>query len=147
MPYRFPGFFGDQLFFGLPKHHGAVFFDQIIIVTVLADRDHAAIHARVPGVGRHIGQVGVGLRVCDGHWLQAAVDHVADGQQKLPEDKGNVDEQLFFDFDQQVLVGQLQGHRNRFVGFTQLFDDFFHVRDPLACMARFIWGGLYSSLL
>jgi hypothetical protein len=74
----------------------------------------------------------VGLRVGDGDRLQAAVDHVADGQQKLSEDEGNVDEQLFFDFDQQVFVRQLQGDRYRFVGFTQLFDDFFHVRDPLA---------------
>ena len=115
---------------------------QVVVVAVLADRDHAAINAGIPGVGGNVRQVGVGLRVGDGHRLQAAVDHVADGQQKFSEDKRNVDEQLFFDFHQLVFVGQLQGDRYRFVGFTQLFDDFFHVRDPLAdgavYMGRFI---------
>ncbi|CAI2800202.1 Uncharacterized protein PFLU_6077 [Pseudomonas [fluorescens] SBW25] len=137
MPHGFPGFLGDDFFFAGPQHHGAVFFDAIVVVAVLADRDQAAINTGIPGVGGHVRQVGMGLRVGDGHRLQAAVHHIADGQQKFTEDKRDVDEQLFLDFHQLVFVRQFQRNRNRFVGFTQLFDDFFHGRDPLAR-----WRGL-----
>lgn len=104
MPDRFPGFFGNQLFFGLPQHHGPVFFDAVIVVAVLADRDQATVDTGIPGVGGHIWQIGVGLRIGDGHGFQAAVDNIADRQQKLSEYERNIDEQLLFDLHQQVFV-------------------------------------------
>ncbi|MNH20326.1 hypothetical protein D3C79_800880 [compost metagenome] len=126
MPDRFPAFFGDNLFFAGPQHDSAVFFDAVVIVAILADRDQVSRYTRIPGVGRHLRQVGVRLRIGDSDGLQAAINHVADRQQELLEDEWNIDEQLFFDFDQLVFVRQLKRHRYRFIGFSELFDDFFH---------------------
>ena len=69
------------------------------------------------------------LRVAGGHRLQAAVDHVADLEEKLAQLERQVDEDLFLDFHQGFFVGQLQRHGYRFVEFAQLFDDFFHGLD------------------
>jgi len=40
---------------------------------------------------------------------------------------GRVDQQLLLDLHQQIVVRQLQRHRNRLVEFAQLFDDLFHL--------------------
>jgi hypothetical protein len=77
------------------------------------------------------------LRIGHGDRFQASVNHVTDGQQKLFEDKRNVDEQLLFDFDELILVRQLKRHGNRLIGFTELFDDFFHDVDPLTVCAGY----------
>ena len=82
----------------------------------------------------------MGLGVGDGYRLQAAVDYVADCQQELAQAERHVDQQLFLDFYQQVLVRQFQWHRHGFIGFTELIDHFFHGLHPLALMTtlRFI---------
>jgi hypothetical protein len=36
--------------------------------------------------------------------FQAAIDDVTDGQQKFPEYEGDIDEQLLFDFYQQIFI-------------------------------------------
>ena len=72
-------------------------FDTVVVVAVLTDWNQAAINTGIPSVGGNIRQVGVGLWVGDSHRFEAAVHHIADGQQKFSEDKRNVDEQLFFD--------------------------------------------------
>ena len=69
------------------------------------------------------------LRVAGGHRLQAAVDHVADLEEKLAQLERQVDKDLLLDFHQGFFVRQLQRHRYRFVEFAQLFDDFFHGLD------------------
>lgn len=113
------------------RHDRAVFLDAVVVVAVLADRNQLARHAQIPGRGGHVRQIGVRLRIGHGDGLKAAVHHIADRQEKLFEDERNIDEQLFFNFDQLVFVWQLKRNRDRFVCFTQLFDDFFHDTDPL----------------
>ena len=83
----------------------------------------------------------MGLWVGHGDRFQAAIHHVADGQQKLFEHKGDVDEQLFFDFHQLIVIRQFQRNRHRFVLFTQFFDDLFHDLNP-----HTLWRGLYDAL-
>ncbi|MNJ71133.1 hypothetical protein D3C77_676440 [compost metagenome] len=70
MPDRFPAVFADKLFFGIPQHHGAVFFDAVVVVAVLAQRNQLTRHAGIPGVGGDVGQVGMRLWVGNGHRLQ-----------------------------------------------------------------------------
>ncbi len=67
------------------------------------------------------------LRVGSGDRFQASIDDIADLQEEFAQAERQVDQQLLLDLHQQIVVRQLQRHRNRLVEFAQLFDDLFHL--------------------